>query len=224
MIINIFVPSYPPPSFQGAERPSTWTAPTPDGLHRSSALSSPSVQPKEFLARACVWLPSYVCPPFAVLDMCNKVPVGLRVFPPGGPLFSMSASTICTTTPHPWRPRLAYQSPVDTGWWCHCLCTPIPCSSASPYLCSAPYLGIIWSLIHCWVYFCVKLEAWTPPLPGDCSPKPSPLRYSSMPDPFRLPGYPLIPPSPSPPCCHDPIPVGRISVGLSTRKILHMRI
>ena len=78
-LLSLFKPDSPLLSCQGMERPSTWMTPLPAGLHRSPELSSPAGQTKEFLARACVYLPFSSFLPFSVLYLRNQVPVGPRV-------------------------------------------------------------------------------------------------------------------------------------------------
>ena len=133
-------PCLPPPSHRGVERPSSWTAPLSVGLRRSSALFPPNEQPKEFLVRSCVCLPSSSCPPFAFLDFQNQVPVVPRFLLSRGTFLPLPASTIGVPDSPPCRPQLATQSPAGPGWWCCVILPPVPCDYASPSPCSAPSL------------------------------------------------------------------------------------
>ena len=133
-------PPPPPLSRLVAERPPTWTALPPACLHRSCALPSHSGWTKR------VTHASHACRPLSSFPPCRPQPVPRSLSTPG---FSRPRvpSPLCLSPspsrhPPPFRPLPAAQSPSSTGWLCHVLRSPVPCTSASPYPCSAPSLGV----------------------------------------------------------------------------------
>ena len=103
--------------------------------------------------------------------------------------------------------------PVGLDWWHSPLSVPdggfmlfFPSSTICFCLSLPVFRAVSWCLLKFfWCSFAQRLEAWAPQIPGDHLPNPSPPCYSSISALFRLP--------PLTPCRHDPIPVGRISVG-----------
>ena len=104
---------FPLPFRRDAEHPSTCTASPPASLHPSFTLPSHSGRPKEFLAQACVCLPSSGCPPFVVLDLFQGP------CPPQGFSYQRVPSSLCmpTSSARPLPPL-----PSATGG-------PVPCQS-----------------------------------------------------------------------------------------------
>ena len=149
---------FSPPTLPGAEWPSTCTAPPPASLHRLSTLPSLSGWP-QVVPRASLWLPSLIWFPPPVLFLTYaQVPVNPRVSPVWGSLLTSAwicRSYVCSPPASlEWRPS---PLPVLKGFR-SVLLSPVPCASASPSPCSAPYLGVFWRLIYLQVSFCVSVR------------------------------------------------------------------
>ena len=146
-----------PPTRPDVERPSTWAAPPPAGLHRSSALPSLAGGHKELPAQAYDCRPSFGCPPFAVLDP-RLGPCQTQGFsrPRVGPFLPLPPSVARMSAPPPaGLNRRPSPLPVPRGLRC-VLLSPVPCASASPSPCSVPSLGVFWSLISLRMSFCAR--------------------------------------------------------------------
>ena len=149
-------PLLPPPTFLGAEWPSTWTTPPPADLHLSSALPSLAGRPQG-VSRAIQCMPSLVRFP----PLCHPWPTPKSLSAPGvlpfeGPFLYLPASVILTSAPPPagldWQPS---PLPVPKSLR-RVILSYVPCLSSSSSLCSAPSLGVFCSLISLRVYFCAR--------------------------------------------------------------------
>ena len=118
---------------------------------------------------------------------CAQVPISPR----GSPVRGYLPPSACLHHPQTWSPlqQTLTGGPVPCRSRSVALrsSSPVPCASASPSSCSAPSLGVFWSLIPVVYTFVRKLEAWAPPLPENFSPKLLPPRYLAILAPFSLP-------------------------------------
>ena len=108
-LLSIFAPSSSLPSCPVTERTSTWTVPTPAGLHRSSMLPSHMVSQRSSSREPCPTYPVHFPP--LMYSTCAQVPAGYMFLPSGGPLLSLPVSITLIPAPTPCRPRPEAQSP-----------------------------------------------------------------------------------------------------------------
>ena len=138
---------FSPPTLLGAERLSTWTAPPPDGLHKSSLRLTPLMSvPWSSSPYACDWLvPHLIAPPF---DALNLFPDPYQIL--GVLLYEvpfLPLPTYINLTP-PLSASTGGPVPAVTEGFALCyLCPPIPCASVLSSLYSTPSLGVLWWLV-----------------------------------------------------------------------------